>query len=444
MSEEFIELQPRKVPVVARPDVLVVGGGCAGIAAACAAARAGANTLLVERNGFLGGTLTAVTLGGFCGGYGLKQDELRPLVAGLYSELIERLFRRDGLLPVRRSGNVHGHPYDPSVLSLVLDELICAYDVDVLFNTSVVDVVRDGPRIETVVISNIDGVGAIRPGMVIDCSGDGDVAFLAGGEVEVGDGSDMQFSSCMFRLSGVDQSSLDNLTREDITAFLERAVDAGYRLPRTAVAIYPGPVPGVFHLNATKVAKPDGSPFRLDMSCERSAAEVEGRRQAFLYEEVARAYLPGFKKARIVDIGSSLGVRETRHVIGDYVLQESDVMGCEKFDDGIVCSAWPVEVHARGTKTIWKHLPDGEYYRVPYRSLCARDFDNLLVAGRNLSATHYAQASARVAATCCGMGEAAGIAAAMALNHAMDIRKIAPAALQDLLVHNGAMLNGHG
>lgn len=442
MSEfGFIEEQARQTPVMATPDVLVVGGGSAGLAAACAAARAGAQTMLVERYGFLGGTLTAVTLGGFCGGYGLFDDELREVVGGFYSQLVDRLKYKDAVQPVRRVGNVHAVPYDPARLRVALDETLDAHGVRFLLHTQVVDVVRSGSVVKAVVVANKSGRSAIVPRVVIDCSGDGDAAFLAGASYVLGDGSEMQFASSMFRMAGVDAEAFAAYSREQITEMLEQAVADGFALPRTAVALWGGPVPHIFHLNSTKITRPDGSPFNLVDPHELTAAEKEGRRQAYLYEEVTRKYVPGFASARIVDMGANLGVRETRHILGDHVLTEQDIETFQKPDDGVVCSAWPMEVHARGRKTIWKHLPDREFYKIPYRSLLVRDFSNLLVAGRNLSATHMAQASARVAAQCFGMGEAAGTAAAMALGVGDDVRAIdVPALLADL-ERNGAILD---
>src|SRR5690606_30287598 len=234
-----------------------------GVAAGCAAARTGARTMLVERYGFLGGTLTAVTLGGFCGGYGLFGDELREVVGGFYRELVERLRARDAVHSVRRIGKVHTVPYDPSRLRLVLDETLDAQGVDLLLHTQVVDVVRQGSVVEAVIVANKAGRGAIVPRMVIDCSGDGDVAFLAGAEFVLGDGKGMQYASSMFRMLGVDVATFAGLTREQATERLERAVADGHALTRTTVAPWTGPVPDVVHLNATKITRPDGSPFNL-------------------------------------------------------------------------------------------------------------------------------------------------------------------------------------
>lgn len=170
------------------------------------------------------------------------------------------------------------------------------------------------------------------------------------------------------------------------------------------------PLDGVVHLNVTRLRKPDGEPFDLTDPEELSAAEVEGRRQAFVYEEVFRRFVPGFARARIVDIGAMVGIRETRLVLGEKTLTEGDVRGCVKPEDRIACTAWPPESHTGGRGTNREFLPDGDYYGIPYGCLAVKGLGNLLVAGRNLSATHVAQASARVAGPCFAMGEAAGIA----------------------------------
>ncbi|RRH68374.1 FAD-dependent oxidoreductase [Falsigemmobacter faecalis] len=441
MTQSFLTEPARDIPVTHRPDVLVVGGGAAGIAAACAAARAGCSVLLTERFGFLGGTLTAVTLGGMCGGYGNGSDGLFELVGGIYARICERLFRLNGALPVRRSARVHALPYDPNLMKLVTEELCREHGVELLYHTSAVAVHSTEDRITAVVLENRGGRSAVIPGMVIDCSGDGDIAAFAGAEFELGHDGHTQFSSSMFRASNVDTAAFSRLTREDMRAILEKVSAAEGELPRTAVALYPGPVAGMVHFNATKLARPDGTPFNLTDPAELTEAEQEGRRQAYRYLDVARRHLPGFEKAQIADIGPMVGIRETRRITGDYILTEEDVLNCVKPADTIACSAWPVEMHAPGRGTIWRHLPDGDYYGIPYRSLTVKGFANLLVSGRNLSATQTAQASARVSATCFAMGEAAGMAAAMALGTGGNSRAVSVPALIADLTDAGAVLH---
>ncbi len=405
----------RSVPVLAEPEVLVVGGGAAGLGAAIAASRAGADTLLMERNGFLGGTLTAVTLGGICGAWRHvgPDQELRPVVGGLWEELRARLLARDALGPPRRSvlvRGVHGQPYDPERLKLVADEMVAAHRVRLLTGAVLAGVACDGGRIAAAFVETAGGRFAILPRFVVDASGDAEVVARAGGAFRVP--PRVQAPSAMIRMAPVDRGAFGALPRAEVNARLERAAEAGFALPRTMVAVFPYLAEGEVHVNATRVLRPDGTPFDTTDPWDRAAAEAEGRRQAFLYEAAMRHALPGFGAARIAAIGPVLGVRESRLVEGEAVLTEHAVMAGAAPADRIACCAWPVEDHAPGRATIWRPLPDGAWYGIPFGCLVPRGFDNLLVAGRCLSAEHAAQASARISLACLAMGEAAGIAAA--------------------------------
>jgi len=431
----------RDLPVLAEPELLVVGGGAAGMAAACAASRAGAKVLLIERYGFLGGTLTAVTLGGFCGTHAIVDEQrLARVIGGLYLELEDRLAKRDAISPPKRHGKILGVPYESVSLKLAADEMLAAHGVSLMFHTHAVDVISAHGRIESVIVENKGGRGAILPQMVIDCSGDGDVAARAGADYEIGHAGETQFGSTMFRLGGVDTARAGLLSRQDIKDCLEKAVADGHPLPRTATGVHINPLPGVVHLNVTKLGDAAGKPYNLVDPAQLTLAEQEGRRQVALYEKVFRAYVPGFQRARLIDIGANVGIRETRLIRGDALLTEADVMGCVKSPERIACSSWPLENHAAGRGTVWEFLPDREWYGIPWGCLLVRGFDNLMVAGRNLSATHVAQASARVAGPCFAMGEAAGTAAAMALKGGAAPRALDLSKLQAVLEKNGAIL----
>ena len=435
----FAHEPAREVPIIAEPDVLVIGGGAAGIAAAIAASRQGANVMLVERWGFLGGTLTAVTLGGLCGGWAMAPDELIPVVGGIYAEFIARLEKLGGILPPKRWSQVACLPYDPTRVKFVADEMTGGC-VNVHFHTWMADVATTDGRVHTVFLENKGGRFAVRPKMVVDASGDGDIAAHAGAPFKLGSGGITQFGSSMFRMANVDTDVFDKLSRDDIAKCFEDLVADGLDLPRTAVALYKHPIPGVVHFNATRVARPDGSPFDLTNPKEISAAEREGRRQALLYESAARKNLPGFAKAMIVDIGPQIGIRETRLIQGDAVLTEDDVLNCTKPTDAIACASWPVEVHAEGLKTVWKFLPASDYYKISYGCLLPAGLENVLMAGRCISATHEAQASARVSAPSFALGEAAGIAAAMSLQVGDRSRAISITELQSKLQAQGAII----
>lgn len=438
---DWIVEPERRVPVVDAPDVLVVGGGAAGMAAACAAARAGASTLLVERFGFLGGTLTAVTLGGFCGTHAVIDDSREGrVIGGLYLEIEARLKRRNAVLPPRRHGRIIGVPYDSEVFKLIADEMMAEYGVRTLLHSHAVAAHVEDGRVASVVVETKGGRMALRPGVVIDCSGDGDVAAAAGASFRLGEEGRTQFGSSMFRLANVNTEVARALSRADIRECLEQAARDGFVLPRTATGVHLNPVDGVVHLNVTRLHQPDGEPFDFTQPAQINAAEVEGRRQAFLYEQVFRQYVPGFKHARIVDIGAMAGVRETRLLEGEKLLTEAAVRACSKPADRIACCAWPLESHGEGRNTNWEFLPDADWYGIPYGCLVARGFRNLLMAGRNLSATHLAQASARVAGPCFAMGEAAGTAAVLMQDSAVDAAVLSIDALQTHLESRGAIL----
>ncbi len=438
---DMVREPARDLPVLARPEVLVVGGGIAGLAAAVAASRAGAGTLLVERNGFLGGTLTAVTLGGICGAFRHvgPEQELRPVVGGLWEELRGRLEARDALGPPRKSvlvRGVHGLPYDPERLKLIADELAAAHRVHVLTGAVLAGVAREDRRVTAVFVETAGGRFAIVPRFVVDASGDAEVVARAGGAF--GMPARVQAPSAMIRMAPVDRAAFGAVPRAEVNARLEGAVAAGFELPRTTVAVFPYLAEGEVHVNATRVLKPDGTPFDTTAPWDRAAAEAEGRRQAFLYEAAMRHALPGFGSARVAAIGPVLGVRESRLIEGEAVLTEESVMTGSAPEDRIACCAWPVEDHAPGRATVWRPLPDGAWYGIPFGCLVPRGFENLLAAGRCLSAEHVAQASARISLACLAMGEAAGIAAAWG---ARDGARPEVAALQAELRRGGAILD---
>lgn len=438
---EFLTEPARPTAVIARPDVLVVGGGAAGLGAAVAAARSGASVLLVEKHGFLGGTLTAVTLGTICGGYVVNGNDYRQIVGGVYADLVNRLTQRDAALPPRRWLNNVSVPYDPSALRIEADRMAGAAGVRLLLHTLVVGTQVDADRINAVLVEHKGGRGAIIPGVVIDASGDGDVAARAGAGFTIGDSGHTQFPSTMISFGGVDIGRFLEISREERLDRLAQAAADGYPLPRTSAGLQVHPGEGIVHANVTRIRNADGSsPDMLDPEALTSA-EIEGRRQAQVYEEVLQRYMPGFGNARIMSIGAQIGVRETRLIECDYRLAEEDLRQGRKPPDSIALCGWPMETHGSDRGTVWDWLPEGICYGIPYRCLTAKGFSNLLVAGRNLSATHAAQSSARVAATCIAMGEAAGTAAAMALNQNNDVRAINHSALLKALLDGGAILN---
>ena len=402
---------PRQTPVRRTTDVLVVGGGSAGLAAATSAARLGADVLLVEKNGYLGGTLAMVTLGSICGLYTVTEDDITPVVKGFASELIDRMDRIGGVKGPMRWLKTASLLYDPSAIKIVADEIITEAGVRVAFHNLAVAVVKDGARVQGIIFEGREGRWACMATTVIDCTGNADIAALSGASFEH-DPSVNQAPTTMFRLGGVDTARATTMTRDDLRNHLETAVSTGLQLPRTAGGMF-SIHEGMMHLNITRVMLGERSPDPLNTD-EVTAAEIQGRQQVKLYLDAFRRFVPGYENAFVADIGSELGVRESRRVKGDYWLTIDDVLNEARFEDAIACSAWPVEEHGAGRGTKWVFLRPGTFYELPLRMLVPGGLDGLLVAGRCASASHDAHASMRVSAVCMALGEAAGVAAVQA------------------------------
>lgn len=428
----------REVPVRYEPDVVVVGGGSAGVAAAVSAAREGASTLLIERAGCLGGVMTVTSLGGICGLYSLVDGEPLQMVFGFAEEVRDRLERRGatrGPLPWLKTASL---PYDQQQMKEVFDELVREKRLVVLLHARVTDVVREEARVTALVVRTPSGEMAARCRVVVDASGDGEVCAIAGQAFEY-DREHVQFPTTMFRMGGVDSEQARRLGREAVRPLLEKAVADGHDLPRTTGGIY-SVRDGIVHLNITRVALPGGRPPDVLAAEDLTYIEFEGRRQAALYLDVFRKYVPGYQNAFILDTGAEIGIRESRRVTGDYVVTSEDVRGERKFEDAIAANCWPIEDHGADRSTRWVWLSPGGFNHIPYRSLVPNGLDNVLIAGRCLSSSHDAQAALRVTANCFSMGQAAGIAAARALHARNAVRMIDLPTLQARLGDLGARL----
>jgi hypothetical protein len=307
--------------------------------------------------------------------------------------------------------------------------------VRVVLHSLAVGVVRDGARITGVIFEARDGRWACTATTVIDCTGDANIASLAEADFEH-DPSLIQAPTTMFRFGGVDTERATAMTRDELRNHLEKAVAAGLPLPRTAGGMF-SLREGAMHLNITRVLRGNRSPDPLDTE-EVTNAEIDGRRQLKMYLEAFRRFVPGYENAFIADIGSEIGVRESRRIRGDYWLTLDDVLNEARFADSIACSAWPVEEHGAGRATKWVFLKPGTFYELPFRMLLPVGIDGLLVAGRCSSASHDAHASMRIAAVCMALGEAAGVAAAQA--GTSDIRKLDIGALRRQLEKQGAIV----
>lgn len=409
-----------------------------GTVAAVAAARAGAQVLLVERWGFLGGSATAGAVGQFVG---WETAAGRQVIQGIAEEIVRRLERHGG-----SGGHTHftmstGHrmdqvSYDPERLKLVLDEMALEAGVRLLFHATLLGVTRQDATVAVVTVLTKAGPLEIRPRLVIDASGDLDLLARAGaGFLPLEPDEAAQPATMMFRFGPIDFDRFGVLATEELQALCRRGVESG-ALARAALhqSRIPGTDDGWFNISRVSLDATD--PFEL------SAGEVEGRRQAFAAAGFLAAHVPGCEAGRLVALAAQLGIRESRRVRGDLVLTAEDLRAERRFPDAIAVGAYPMDIHpARGSGLRFETLGGDRSYEIPYRCLLPVGLDNALVAGRGISASHGAHASTRVMPTTMAIGQAAGAAAALACAGNGGSRQVDPGILRERLRQAGAFLS---
>lgn len=434
----------RQTPVWGEYEVVVLGGGPAGMAAAVAAARAGRKTLLVERYGFLGGMGTAAGVTNFCGLHANVHGEIRQVVHGVADDLLQRIDRLGGLnQPHGLFGKTVAQAYDTAAYKIAADELLLSSGVEILFHALAAGVVMDGQRrVQALLVETKSGRFAVLGQAFIDASGDGDLAAWAGAPYELGDGAgNMLYPSTMFRLNGIDPERAGKAWEVIPKLMLQAEAEGRYKFPRKTPIVRPQKSGIEWRVNLTQLANREGHAMDGTDARELSDAEVLGRRQIAEVAGFLRE-VPGFESSYIVDIAPQVGIRETRRVRGIAQLTEADVLECASFDDTIGVNGWPLELHLKGDVEFrWPRIPESRgFNHLPYRMTVPQGLDNVWVAGRCASMSHEAQSAARVTGACFVMGQAVGTAADLALQAKGTAAAVDTAALQTRLERDGAWL----
>jgi hypothetical protein len=418
-------------------DLIVVGGGFAGSFAAIEAARHGADVLLIEKYNCLSGAAAYALVSPFMGfRTRMENGEMKNLAGDLFLEILNE------------SKGIAGEPVPPKVASIGLfDEeamktallrraVKCG--VNLLFNTTVTSA-----NVENGVIKSITAVCKavemeFTADSFIDATGDGELSALCGCKIEQGRSEDglCQPMTLCFRVGGVDKEKYIKIRPEINKIYKEWQKAGKIKNPRENVLCFNNYNDGVIHFNTTRVIlKNPTDPFEL------TEAEIEAREQVYEMMNFLRTAIEGFENARLLSTALQIGIRESRRVMGEYVLCEEDLVSLARFDDAIAVSNYAIDIHnPNGTGTVWREFADGEWYEIPYRCLVPIGMNNLLVAGRCISSTHEAQASYRIMPFCAEIGQAAGCAAAVAKKNGTSVRAVDVSEVRNILRQEGFVI----
>lgn len=446
----------KSLPVRMKVDVLVVGGGPSGIIAATAAAEDGLNVTLIDSRSFLGGNMTiGLPILGFLGQKG------NQIIKGLPQRFIDRLKEKNAAsehrpCPLHMSLTL----VEPEAVKNVALEMLTESGVNVLLYVFSAGVIMDGNELKGVIIESKSGREVILAKTVIDCTGDADVAYRAGVECEQGNEiGGAQPPTLMFCLGGVDTEKLRLSIAEEprtyltdfipaeyfgqnnqfivvgLRSLMEKARENGYSLPVERTILITGLREGEVWVNMSRISGVDGTnPASL------SHGEIEGRKQVEEIQRYLIEYVPGFKNAHFTKMAPFLGIRETRRIVGKYVMTADDILSCARFNDAIAVASYPLDIHhpeGGGCTLTWC----GDCYDIPFRSLIPEKIENLIVAGRCISTTHEAMSAIRVMAPCMAMGEAAGRTAKIAVRKGIMPSQVNVDELRAELAEKGAFLN---
>ncbi len=411
-------------------DLIVAGGGFSGVSAAISASNEGARVLLIEKGNCLGGAAVNSLVNPFMKYWTYIDGKKQELSLGIFKKICDALYARNAL------DKYQG--FLEEELKYVLNQMLAEAGVDILFHAYIISVDKNGEKISAVNVATRGGIVALNADYFIDATGDAQLAYLADCPTVLGRESDnlCQPMTLCFRVGNVDTEAFyKSLGR--VQELYKSKLDNGELLnPRENILVFGTPIKNVLHFNTTRIVKKNPTdPF------DYSEAEIIARKQVFEMYEFLKENADGMSDSFLMSTASEIGVRESRKIVGEYVLTEQDCKSCVRFEDAISACNYEIDIHnPEGSGTSLYFFKDGEYYTIPYRALIPKGISNLLVAGRCISSTHEAQASYRIMPTVCTLGEAAGTAMAIAKKHGCSPREISIRELQKTLINNGAFI----
>lgn len=402
-------------------DLIVIGGGFAGVASAISAAKEGMRTLLVEKSNSLGGAATNCLVNPFMPNSTKIDGKIVDFSLSIFKEICSRLEKRNAM--------IYGSHFLEEDLKLILNDMAQENGVNLLYHAYLTRVNKEKERIKSVVVATIEGEKTLEADYFIDATGDAQLSYLSGCKTLLGRDKDnlCQPMTLCFRVGNVDTEAF-YATLPRLQEKYKESLEGGKLInPRENILVFSTPIKNVLHFNTTRVI--NKNPV---LALDKTEAEIIARKQVYEVFEFLKAHADGMQDAFIISTAQEIGVRESRKIVGEYVLSEQDCLNLTKFDDGIVACCYDIDIHnPQGTGTSHHYFKDGEYYTIPYRALIPRGIDNMLASGRCISSDHGAQASYRIMPTVCSIGEVAGLAIAQAYKSKQKPKEIDVKALQE-------------
>lgn len=414
-------------------ELIVVGGGFAGVCAAISASRMGVDVLLIERNNALGGAAVNALVMPFMPYFTHEKGNpgnKKYLCGNLFLEIIDEMRKLNGIKGEQE--------FDEEIMKLVLNRMALKSGVTLLFNTVVTQANVSQRKITSIKALGKSMNMELFADNFIDATGDAELSMFAGCEYVLGRENDnlCQPMTLCFRMSGVNKKIFVENHAKLNELYAKLQAEGKIKNPREDILAFNNFNDDVIHLNTTRIVKRDPTnPFDVTM------AEIEAREQVFEIQKLMSENIPGFENIRVISTALQIGIRESRKIVGEYTLTKEDLISLARFDDGIAVSNYDIDIHnPEGTGTSHHFFGLDEWYEIPYRCLVPKDIDNMLVAGRCISSTHEAQASYRIMPFCAELGQAAGTAVSVAKNNGTLVRDVDIKQVRNILRENGFVI----